>query len=99
MEIEAATLDDLPPLAPVLARTARQQDDTAATLARRHAGLRLLFESPQPGTVLVARADDGLPAMVMLVHTASLSATGGAKKRRDSRTASATTPAGTPASG
>ena len=71
MKIEAATLEDLPALAPLLARLAPQHDDAEATLARRSAGLRLLLESPQLGTVLVGRAGADVLAMVTLVYTVS----------------------------
>jgi GNAT superfamily N-acetyltransferase len=71
IRIEQARLDDLSPLADLLAILFAQEADFRPHCEKQLHGLRLIVESPDRGVIFVAREGDKIVGMVSLLFTVS----------------------------
>ena len=69
--IEPATLADLAQLADLLAVLFAQEEEFAPDRARQERALAMIIAAPRLGTILVAREEGQLLAMVSLLYTVS----------------------------
>ncbi len=69
--ISPATLEDIPQLAELLEHLFKQEHDFIADKVRQAEGLRQIIGSPETGIILVARSDNEVVGMVMLLYTIS----------------------------
>lgn len=70
--ITEATIEDIPALCGLLGELFAQEADFQPDLAKQVAGLRLILENPQRGSIFVMRCAGVVAGMINLLHTVSL---------------------------